>query len=400
MRVLVRIIILVLVLLSLEGIKRLIMRTQDAADLFYYNLLSCLQLFLLLGSVFILITYPLLKRAIKRRLLLWQSTMYIVLVGVLELFAAYLLDNPKSIPSALLPAAKYYYDHFECRIIQYEPAFTRYDSTLYYSLKSNARFTYRNHEYVNEFVTNSQGFRDDEASLSGPEIICLGDSYTLGWGADESQSFPAILEKRTGLRTLNAAMSSYGTAREGKVFSGLDTSRLKYIIWQYCFNDEEENETFLRNGRVLSKHPPQSLDSVMDLHSWTRGYFPGRHVFTMGKLLMNRSVMRSSGPTGGPTRNEVGQKKQASLFMDVVSGSGIDFSKIKVIVLDLGPYPLQDHFIDEVRSVAAARGLSDSFLFLDCKAILAKDDFYTLDVHLTPEGNRKVAEALAGVIRK
>lgn len=396
-----KVIITLILLLVLEGIKRLVAWSEHPSDYFFYNLFSCLQLFLIIGLIFILITRPLLKRFIKKQLFLWQSLGYLLLILLLELGCGWLLSHPRSIPLTLFPAFKFYYDHFECRIIQYEPAYTRFDTALYYSLRGNANFIYRNREYADRFSTNSKGFRDSEASLAGPDIICLGDSYTLGWGAGEATNYPALLEAQTGLDVLNAGMSSYGTARESRLLSTLDTSQVKYVIWQYCANDDEENDFYLRNGRVLPPHTPRQLDSVMDLHAWTRRYFPGRHFFTIAKLSASR-LLQSLPPirtAPSPTDTDSSNVRRARDFLDIVAGSAVDLSKTTLIVLDLGPYPLSPGFIHQAKNLASQRGLDSSILFLDCSAILTKEDFYTLDVHLNSQGNRKIAEALARMIK-
>ena len=403
MQALVKILITVVLLLALSGINMLIERGDEPSDFFYYNLISCLQIFLLIGCIFLLVTRPLFRRFVKEKLLFWQSVVYVVIIALLELGCGYLLSHPRSIPAAVFPSFKFYYDHFECRIIQYEPEYTRFDTALYYSLKSDIRFTYSNREYANEFATNSKGLRDDEPSLTKPGIICLGDSYTMGWGADEQQAFPGFVEKQTGLKTLNAGMSSYGTARESKLLSSFDTSNVQFIIWQYCSNDVDENSQYLWRGRVNEQHSPRELDSVMELHSWTRRYFPGRHFFTIAKLAVKQLTDRLPFPVRmnfGPPRKDLEKAMQyASDFMDIATGSAINFSKTKLIVLELSPYPLESSFITYVKELANDRGLGSSFLFLDCSELLTKDDFYMLDVHLTPDGNRKVGEALVKMIK-
>ena len=50
----------------------------------------------------------------------------------------------------------------------------------------------------------------------------LGDSYAMGWGVEQGESFPEILEAATGLRVLNAGVPSYGTPRELLMLERLD----------------------------------------------------------------------------------------------------------------------------------------------------------------------------------
>ena len=53
---------------------------------------------------------------------------------------------------------------------------------------------------VREFYasTNTMGFRSPELAepKSKPRILCIGDSVTFGWGVDDSETYPALLQKR------------------------------------------------------------------------------------------------------------------------------------------------------------------------------------------------------------
>lgn len=69
-------------------------------------------------------------------------------------------------------------------------------------LKPDTTLTFQNREFKNIIHTNSKGLRDDDSSLVKPEIICLGDSYTFGWGVDNGISFPDKLEKLTAYKVL------------------------------------------------------------------------------------------------------------------------------------------------------------------------------------------------------
>jgi hypothetical protein len=77
------------------------------------------------------------------------------------------------------------------------------------------RLHVRERRVLDQFVVNTIGVRDNQRSLTQPEIVVAGDSYAMGWGVQQDESFPELIERRTGRRVLNAAVSSYGTVREG-----------------------------------------------------------------------------------------------------------------------------------------------------------------------------------------
>ena len=60
----------------------------------------------------------------------------------------------------------------------------------------------------------------------------LGDSHAMGWGVGQGGSAAAGLARKSGRRVLNAAVSSYGTARELSLLDWLDASRLRVLVVQ------------------------------------------------------------------------------------------------------------------------------------------------------------------------
>ena len=101
----------------------------------------------------------------------------------------------------------------------------RYDKGLFYTLNPGVcKFdsdAFKSTFSV-EVKVNSQGTRDEEDRLKAPEIICIGDSHIMGWGVKQEESCPKLIERYTGKKTLNAGVSSYGTARELMLLSKLD----------------------------------------------------------------------------------------------------------------------------------------------------------------------------------
>src|SRR4029453_2223238 len=123
------------------------------------------------------------------------------------------------------------YRHFNRTLIQFDEACAVYDPEVTYTLKPGT-CTFGNLEFKNTFNVNRLGVRDDEASLDGPEIIVLGDSHAMGWGVEQRETLSRVLARTCGLKVLNAAVSSYGTAREMTLLNRLDTSRLRFLIVQ------------------------------------------------------------------------------------------------------------------------------------------------------------------------
>ena len=135
--------------------------------------------------------------------------------------------------------ARYYENHHR-NIIHNREGSVAWDPELAYRLRPG-EFYFSNIEFSNRYYVNSSGFRDDERSLRHPEIIVIGDSLAMGWGVDQEESFPSVLEQESGLRVLNTAISSYSTEREFRALEIVDRSHLKYLVISYCSNDAYEN---------------------------------------------------------------------------------------------------------------------------------------------------------------
>lgn len=127
-------------------------------------------------------------------------------------------------------------------------------------------------EYSVNAIINSKGLRDREFTYEKPantrRIICLGDSFTFGYGVQEKKTFSKLLEQFMNegpvdgnrWEVLNAGIGSTGTANQ---LALLETECYKYSpdIVVVCFcpaNDFFDNITcglYSLEGGALVKHP-------------------------------------------------------------------------------------------------------------------------------------------------
>ena len=174
------------------------------------------------------------------------------LLGLVEVTVDYFMSAPDLIPSGIFlnTARNIYWRERDKDLIQFSPECAQYHDWLGYTLRPGT-CTFSGPEFSNKFDVNSLGLRDDERSIHAPELIVIGDSEAMGWGVEQNQTFAQIVEARSGLTVLNAAVSSYGTAREVMSLQRLDTSRLRFLVIQYCDNDFGENAAFYDNNNHL-----------------------------------------------------------------------------------------------------------------------------------------------------
>src|SRR5687768_4014732 len=103
----------------------------------------------------------------------------LILALLLEGLVSLGLSFPSLIPGFLQKTLQAVYMETDRNIVQYDCG--QYDPKLFYRLKPG-ECTFTNTEFSVLNQINRKGLRDDERSLEAPEIIVLGDSYTMGWG--------------------------------------------------------------------------------------------------------------------------------------------------------------------------------------------------------------------------
>lgn len=135
----------------------------------------------------------------------------ILLVGVCLLIAEMLL---RSFNSLQVRRDRYF---SACLFYQYNPEWVRHDPALGFRNRPGKKVRIVRPDkggFDTEIRTNSQGYRDDEASLRNPRILFLGDSFGFGWGVEQHETCEAVFERLTGLSCLNLAASGYGTLQQ------------------------------------------------------------------------------------------------------------------------------------------------------------------------------------------
>ena len=274
-----RLFLTIILVLGIQIVRVILDKSSPMSILYHSNLLAALRLLIITWFFLALLCDIIFRksRRVKMTGLLALGVM-VVIIAVGELFSVSWVNHPDRIPRSMLQGYRLLYAHNLTNVIQIVPECSEYDSSFYYNLKGNNSCTFSNIEFENPYTTNNRGFRDDDSSVSKPEVICLGDSYIMGWGANQQESIPATLEKITGKKVLNAGMSSFGTAREVKRLATLDTSALKYLVVQYCPNDNEENKAWVDNKGWLPVSSKASYDSLQIKNEWNKKYWPGKYI--------------------------------------------------------------------------------------------------------------------------
>lgn len=379
--------------IGLQILKKYLDHSLPGSLLFHHYLLTGFQLLVIVGTIIHLL-FP-------NRGFLFKTLVILVLLGLPELLFTWWIQHPASIPPAARSLLNTYSTQAETNIIQFMPQSSVYSDRLFYTLKPSARFRFRNPEFSDSFFTNRMGLRDDDNSLLHPAVICLGDSYAMGWGVAQAESFPEQLERMLQKNVLNAAVSSYGTVRELANLYRLDTSALETIIIQYCRNDYRENREYMQNDQRLPISSRRVYDSLLNDHYWSTRWFPGKRAVTIAKLYAEQKTNDWFFPNRATWKDSArwNLQKAAEYFTDILYRSAIHFNKVKVLVIDMNEQQtMNNDFIEAVNTLIrqpryAAR-FANHLITVPVADLLTANDYYILDPHIRASGHRKIAERL------
>lgn len=345
----------------------------------------------------------------KFRALLFSCLLFIVLLSLIE-FSCYLtFRHPHLVPSGFavnLLRANYLNNR---DFIQYDKMCARYDSTVTYTLRPGT-CTFQNVEFKVTCNINHAGLRDDESSLDKPELIVLGDSHAMGWGVEQNDSFPELLQQKLRSKVLNAAISSYGTAREVLTLRRLDRRNLHYLIVQYCPNDFSENYEFINNNYALQVMTRQEFDAIADDVGKFRNYFPGRYITHTIEIQILRRLKRmvtshSTIPDyTGPLPRAKSPQQEALYFIKTLDHANVNITGIPIIVLAIDSYKAYDgRFLSALNDLTHDKNANPHSLdirSLDLSNDLTDKDFFKLDDHLNKHGHYVVSMKLAQMLAR
>ncbi|MEI7528979.1 MAG: hypothetical protein WCK76_08535 [Elusimicrobiota bacterium] len=309
-----------------------------------------------------------------------------------------------SAPEVLLKFFRaYYWESPYRQVIQFDPNCAGYDGEVFYRLKPG-KCTHEGLRFRNEYSINSLGVRDDERSLSAPEIISIGDSHAMGWGVDQEATYTQLLERRTGMTALNMGISSFGTAREMTFLKRADLSRLKYLIIQYNDNDLEENLAYLKNGNMLKPRPPGSWKAFEKKDKNCRRYVPGAHFFRALRMAV-RALKQGLSP-----QKQAGPAAHAQAFLAVLeSFKKPELKNARLLIFDLsneihaggaGPESFAGALVS-MSSSGRFKRFAGRIEVLDLgRALNGAEYRNVIDNHINAEGHKLIAETILGHLKK
>ncbi len=325
-------------------------------------------------------------------------------VVVVEIVLAGVLAAPSvagAMPRNVRVLFQQVYRHFKRSIIQFEPACTQYDPELTYVLKPG-RCTFENVEFSTELRVNRLGLRDDDAALEAPEVVVLGDSYAMGWGVQQDEALARVVARESGLKVLNAGVSSYGTVREMKLLERLDTSRMKALVVQYHDSDVVENLAFREHHGAIPILAANQYQATVDWYLARQRYWPGKYI---AGLFMKVSGLETPDPNAPRMPAAMSSLEEATLFLDVLAhGARTPLDGVKIIVFEAGEQIRPPRSFLANVAVVSRRDDYPAFIrrlrSLDVAPLLEESDFYHLDDHFRASGHAIVGKAIAQALQE
>ncbi len=248
---------------------------------------------------------------------------------------------------------------------------------------------FRNAEFSTTMRFDDRGARwTPEPSITDgtgqlPRIIVLGDSYAMGWGVDDDQTFASVLTSRFGYPTVNLGVSSYATPRElRRLERDFELRDDDIIVIQYSENDLEENRAFA-GVRRTGPYEPGELEAMQTYRPTPVATVPvaGLILRIAAHDLIARAaaIFRRTGAPAG------GQLDHTEAFLAVLDTHS-QWRKHRTFIVPINR-PGQNIPLAESRLRAAGVEL--------IVPRLQSGDFFSIDDHLRPRGHDAVAAAIA-----
>jgi hypothetical protein len=327
----------------------------------------------------------------------------LIFIGIVELLLVmFLYQGPKVLPNSFkLTATSGFFRGVALAnrpMIQFEENCSQYDSTAFYTLKPG-KSSFKSYEFDNLFDVNSKGFRDLESDLKAPDILFLGDSYSMGWGVDQNANFQAIVESNTGKACLNTGISSYGTARELHNFKKVDKSKLEAIVLQFHDTDLEENDYYIKNKK-LGNRTKEEFKSQVESNTALKKYYPLKFIkstiLELFKRLFAKTQETNPNVLSGAFVTYPNYDKD---FYSILKEIRKDF-KGPILITYVGSFYTTSYVIENLQKA----NTEPNNYFLNLSNCLNEKHYYFFDDHINTAGHKivgeKISEKLKIILKK
>ena len=256
-----------------------------------------------------------------------------------------------------------------------------------------------------EIEVDERGLRraagDDVDHPDATVVHTIGDSFTMGWGVDGDETYPAQLDRMLGPRVdvRNLGVNGFGvlgaTEKSTTQFAG---GRPDLVVYLATENDYEDDETARRHAR----RPPW-LRRLLDLgDGFRRTFLVGSLPFAGRWALQLAGIEAAAIPGDDPPPHPIRILEEQLPLSSHRPDWGVSSKQAlrryleddlpegaSMLILTHGTGPV----VRDLAAFSRSLGLEVVRLEFDPRLIIPKDG------HLTAEGNRQLAEVIAEIIR-
>ena len=205
-------------------------------------------------------------------------------------------------------------------------------------------------------------------------------------------------------------MSSFGTVREMRKLSKLDTSNAKWVVLQYCDNDIEESKPYVDNKFQLQTSNAATYDTLVKRTEWNRVYYPGKTFFSVGLFKIKETIkgLRKKPETEHVLQVGNGQSvtvsQSAKYFAETLRSFSPLLKNRKLIIVYAYEGGRKDTtFIPALQQLLGSspykEELPGPINYINTSTLLNDRDSFILDDHYNSKGHEKIARAIANIIK-
>jgi hypothetical protein len=228
------------------------------------------------------------------------------------------------------------------------------DDELCHRLKSNAKGVQRSHEYNVTIAISAQGLRDRLYAYRKHEntfrILVLGDSYTFGWGVEQEETFPKVLERKlnAGITSLmyeviNGGTLGYGIAHQYlflRKYGYRFTPDLVIMAIDLPYSIATTNRYFSLEGKQLRRNATPCIFSrsraftrYIPFASYLRGHshlfrYAGVTLLSLYSQWTEKEPARSAGEEQTAQHDLQMTKEILRMLRDEVATRGVKFAVV------------------------------------------------------------------------
>jgi hypothetical protein len=278
-------------------------------------------------------------------------------------------------------------------ITQFDKNIGQYDSILFYKLRPNVHVKHSSKEFSTNFLTNSAGYRSEEQSLVNPEIVFIGDSYTMGWGVENEDCFANKTANYLQYKGLNMGVSSYNTVREILALQRISLASCRFLVVQYCSNDAAENIAYIENKFQYQAPTLAKYEETVLVNLENKTYYPYKYTFNLLKSIFKKVKNKDN------VDKKIDSPQETEAFFSIVAEIR-KFYQGEIIVLHANK---KIHTTKEKYknfSNYLSKNPHTKLSMVDISSILTEEHFFRFDRHWNKEGHTQAAKLLYKHIKK